>query len=189
MLRRSLKLVGVDEAGRGPLAGPVVAGAVSLRYAEPGLMDSKKLSEKKREALFEVITQNHDWSFSVVTSREIDEYNIHQASLLAFQRAVSALNADIEQVLVDGVHLPNWSYQSSAIIKGDEKIAAISAASIIAKVVRDRMMVGLDTLYPHYGFAKHKGYPTKAHLAALDQHGPILSHRVSYQPVKKRVRT
>lgn len=187
MSKKSLKLVGVDEAGRGPLAGPVVAAAVSLRHEEPGLNDSKKLSEKKRDILFDLITQNHDWAFAVVTSREIDQYNIHQASLLAFQRAVSALNANIHHIMVDGIHLPKWSYESTAVVKGDEKIAEISAASIIAKVVRDRMMVGLDQLYPQYGFAKHKGYPTKAHLVALDQYGPICAHRLSYQPVKLRV--
>ena len=187
MTKETLKLVGVDEAGRGPLAGPVVAGAVYLKHELPGLADSKTISARKREQLFQEITQHHIWSYAVVTSTEIDRLNILNASLLAFTRAVDALQIEPDMVLVDGTHLPNWQYQSQAIIKGDQKVAAISAASIVAKVIRDRMMSFLDQQCPVYQFAKHKGYPTKQHMQLLKEHGPCYAHRLTFAPVKRLV--
>jgi len=179
-------VAGVDEAGRGPLAGPVIAGAVILDPARPilGLADSKKLSEKKREALFVQIRESAlAWSVARATVAEIDEINILQASLLAMQRAVSYLKVAPQRVLVDGNHCPEFPCPAEAIIKGDQKEAAISAASIVAKVLRDRFMHFLDQRYPEYGFAKHKGYPTAAHVDALKQFGVSRVHRRSYGPV------
>lgn len=181
-------IAGVDEVGRGPLAGDVVAAAVILNPEKPiaGLADSKKLSEKKREYLFEII-QERALAFSVARAsvQEIDELNIFHASLLAMKRAVEQLSVKPDKVLVDGTHCPQIDYPVEAIVKGDQKIAAISAASIIAKVVRDRELCELDRQFPGYGFAQHKGYPTKAHIAALHELGPIPQHRRSFAPVKK----
>ncbi|MEH6549551.1 MAG: ribonuclease HII [Pseudomonadales bacterium] len=179
-------MAGVDEAGRGPLAGDVVAGAVILdpEQAIAGLNDSKKLSEKRREQLFDEIRQKAlCWSIGRASVEEIDRINILQASMLAMQRAVEGLTMAPELVLVDGNRCPVWLYHSEAIVKGDSKVAAIAAASIMAKVTRDREMRQLDLLHPEYGFAAHKGYPTARHLAALKTCGVLPQHRRSYGPV------
>lgn len=179
-------IAGVDEAGRGPLAGPVIAAAVILNPDKPifGLMDSKLLSEKKREELFDLIQQN-SMAYAVGRAEviEIDRINILQATFLAMQRAVAALGIVPDLALVDGNKSPIFSCPSKAIIKGDQLEPAISAASILAKVSRDREMVLLDQQFPHYGFKKHKGYPTKEHLIALKKLGPSEIHRQSYAPV------
>ena len=180
-------VAGVDEVGRGPLAGDVVAAAVILGDSPPaGLTDSKALSPRQRERLAETIrSEAVAWSLGRATVAEIDELNILQASLLAMRRAVEALSVQPSLVLVDGNHLPRWSYEARAVIKGDLSEPAISAASIVAKVTRDSEMVILDDLYPGYGFAAHKGYPTKAHLAALASFGVSPVHRQSFGPVKR----
>lgn len=181
-------IAGVDEVGRGPLAGDVVAAAVILpeHHNIEGLNDSKKISEKKRELLFEQIN-NEALAVSIARASvvEIDEINILQASLLAMKRAVDRLGSAPDFVQVDGNKLPEWNYESEAIVGGDGSIACISAASIIAKVTRDREMIVLDQKYPGYGFAGHKGYPTKVHMQALAELGPCEIHRRSYAPVKK----
>ena len=180
------RIAGVDEVGRGPLAGPVVAAAVILDPNNPieGLADSKKLSEKKRECLAEIIKARAlTWALGRAECYEIDEYNILQASLIAMKRAVAALSIQPTEVLVDGNRCPDLPYPSRAIIKGDQKIQAISAASIIAKVARDHEMVLLDAKYPGYGLAQHKGYPTKMHIQALKKLGASVIHRRSFGPV------
>ena len=177
---------GVDEAGRGPLAGPVVAGAVILYPNHPikGLNDSKKLTEKQRLRLFNEIRQYAlAWSVARATVTEIDTINILQASLLAMQRAVENLSIAPQLVLVDGNKAPLFHCQARAIIGGDAIEPAISAASIVAKVLRDRLMVMLDRKYPAYGLSKHKGYPTAAHVKALREHGVSRIHRRSFGPV------
>ena len=179
-------VAGVDEVGRGPLVGDVVTAAVILDPNKPieGLNDSKKLTEKRRELLFNEITEKAlAISVGRATPAEIDEINILHATMLAMQRAVACLNLVPEKVLVDGNRTPDFGIQSHAIIKGDGLVAAISAASIIAKVTRDREMAELDIRYPQYGFAKHKGYPTKAHFEALEAHGVLDEHRKSFKPV------
>ena len=180
-------VAGVDEVGRGPLAGDVVAAAVILGDSSPaGLTDSKALSPRQRERLAETIrSEAVSWSLGRATVAEIDELNILQASLLAMWRAVEGLSVQPSLVLVDGNHLPRWSYEARAIVKGDLIEPAISAASIVAKVTRDSEMVILDDQYPGYGFASHKGYPTKAHLAALTSLGVSPVHRRSFGPVKR----
>ena len=182
-------IAGVDEAGRGPLVGSVVAADVMLDPNNPieGLNDSKKISEKKREKLFiEIKEKALAWAIAEASHTEIDELNILQASLLAMRRAVEALNIKPEHVLVDGNKVPQGLTMScDAIVGGDALHAEISAASILAKVTRDHDMVALDEKYPQYGFAKHKGYPTKAHFEAIEEHGVIDQHRRSYAPVKK----
>lgn len=181
-------LAGVDEVGRGPLAGDVVTAAVILDPAWPitGLADSKKLTERRREALFdEICGKSLAWAIGRATVAEIDELNILQASLLAMRRAVELLAVQPEYVLVDGNRLPRWPYRAEAVIKGDSRVPAISAASILAKVQRDREMVLLDQQYPGYGFAEHKGYGTASHLAALERHGVTPLHRRSYAPVAR----
>lgn len=183
-------LAGCDEVGRGPLAGDVVAAAVILDPENPiaGLDDSKKLSEKKRELLFDEIQQKaKSWCIARASVAEIDKINILQASLLAMTRAVRGLHIQPEHVLVDGNKLPKWSYPAEAVVKGDSRVAAISAASILAKVTRDREMVLLDKQYPGYGFADHKGYPTKVHMDALEKLGVTPIHRTSYAPVKAKL--
>ena len=178
---------GLDEAGRGPLAGPVYAGAVILPqgYIPEGLNDSKKLSEKKRDTLFEEITKNAvAWSFGTASPEEIDEINILNASMLAMKRAVEALSVKPEFLLVDGNIARFFDQPALAVIKGDAKSPSIAAASIIAKVLRDRECLKMDEEYPQYGFAGHKGYPTKAHFAAIEQHGVSPIHRKSF--LKKR---
>lgn len=183
-----MKIAGVDEAGRGPLVGSVVAAAVILDPNNPieGLNDSKKLSEKKREKLFvEIQEKALAWAIAEASHEEIDQINILQASLLAMRRAVEALHLQPEHVLVDGNKVPQGLTMScDAVVGGDALHGEISAASILAKVTRDREMVVLDRQYPHFGFAKHKGYPTKAHFEAIAEHGVIDQHRRSYAPVK-----
>ena len=181
-------LAGVDEVGRGPLMGDVVTAAVILDPVRPvaGLADSKKLTEKRREALFSEIQEKAlCWAIARATPAEIDTLNILQASLLAMKRAVEQLHIQPEYVLVDGNRLPRWHYKSEAVVKGDSRVAAISAASILAKVQRDREMLVLDQQYPGYGFADHKGYPTAKHLDALSQLGVTPLHRRSYAPVAR----
>lgn len=182
-----LPLAGVDEVGRGPLAGDVVAAAVILDPDQPitGLRDSKKLTHKRREALAEEIkSRAQAWAIARASVEEIDEINILQASLLAMRRAVESLSLQPAMVLVDGNRLPNWSYPSEAVVKGDDRVAAIAAASILAKVQRDAELIVLDEQYPGYGFAGHKGYPTAAHLEALKRLGVTPVHRKSFAPVK-----
>ena len=181
-------LAGVDEVGRGPLAGDVVAAAVILDPHRPvsGLRDSKKLTPRQRETLSIEIRENAlAWSLGRASVAEIDSINILQASLLAMKRAVEALALQPEYVLVDGNHLPRWSYASEPVVRGDDRIPAIAAASILAKVQRDAEMVALEKTYPGYGLARHKGYPTPEHLAALKQLGVSPIHRKSFAPVRK----
>ncbi len=180
-------IAGIDEVGRGPLAGDVVAAAVILDPTRPipGLADSKQLTEARREALCEIIlAQALTFAVARATVEEIDNLNILQASLLAMHRAVTALHIQPDFIYVDGNRLPRWSYSAEAVVKGDSRIAAIAAASILAKVTRDRELVALDALYPGYGFAQHKGYPTPAHLQALRELGPCSIHRRSFAPVR-----
>lgn len=184
-----LLLCGVDEAGRGPLAGAVFAAAVILDPAHPiaGLADSKKLSEARRDALAIEIRQHAlAWSIATASVAEIDQINILQASLLAMSRAVAGLSVRPDKVEVDGNRVPTLTIAVpvEAIVKGDAKVAAISAASILAKTARDAELVALDAEWPCYGFAQHKGYPTAAHLAALAQFGASPIHRQSFGPVK-----
>jgi ribonuclease HII len=179
--------IGVDEAGRGPLAGPVVAGAVVLpkKHGIVGLADSKTLSEKKRDALELVIKAKAlRWGIGVASVEEIDEMNILQASLLAMRRAVAACGVFSGILLVDGNQSPRSGYAEELIVKGDTKVEEISAASILAKVARDREMLRLDALYPEYGLAGHMGYPTKAHCEALLRHGATPIHRKTFGPVR-----
>ena len=181
------KCAGVDEAGRGPLAGPVIAAAVILKnaYRIKGLDDSKLLTAKRREELFEQIQEQAvAWAVGRAEVEEIDSLNIFQATLLAMQRAVAALPIAPELVLVDGAHTPIFGVPAAAIVDGDQHVPVISAASIMAKVTRDREMLALDTIYPHYGFAQHKGYGTAMHLKAIKQQGPCLIHRRSFAPIK-----
>ncbi len=183
-------VAGVDEVGRGPLAGPVVAAAVILDPARPieGLADSKKLSEKKREAMDLIIRENAlAWSLGRAEVEEIDQINILQASLLAMQRAVESLPIPPDHALVDGNRCPDLECSAEAIVGGDSSEQAIGAASIIAKVSRDREMVELDLQYPGYGLAKHKGYPTKFHLQALQELGVTDIHRRSFGPVRRLI--
>ena len=180
-------LAGCDEVGRGPLVGDVVAAAVILDPRKPiqGLADSKKLSEKKRESLFALIIQNAlCYSVGRASVDEIDQINILHASMLAMKRAIEGLAVRPEMVLVDGNRCPEISFVCRAIVKGDDKVAAISAASIVAKVTRDREMQALHLIHPDYGFAQHKGYPTAYHLAKLAEHGPLSEHRKTFKPVK-----
>jgi ribonuclease HII len=177
---------GVDEAGRGPLAGPVVAAAVILDPARPiaGLDDSKKLSEKRRDELATTIRANAlAWAVAEASVEEIDRLNILHATLLAMQRAVAGLAVRPERALVDGNRCPRLDMPVEAVVKGDGKVAAIAAASILAKTVRDAGMRALDAAYPEYGFARHMGYPTAAHCRALQNYGPTPAHRKSFGPV------
>jgi ribonuclease HII len=185
-------LAGVDEVGRGPLAGPVVAAAVILDPDKPiiGLADSKKLSEKKREFLFsEIIEKAIAWSITRASVEEIDELNILHASMLAMRRAVEHLSPAPEYVLVDGNRCPEMAFPCEAVVKGDARVEAIAAASILAKVSRDREMVELDSVYPGYGLAKHKGYPTKAHLEAINLLGVNNLYRKTFGPVARILET
>ncbi|UNK51573.1 ribonuclease HII [Rahnella aceris] len=181
-------IAGVDEVGRGPLVGAVVTAAVILDPANPiaGLADSKKLSEKRREALYiEIKEKALAWSLGRAEPNEIDELNILHATMLAMQRAVAGLCITPDMVLIDGNRCPKLPMASQAIVKGDSKVAEISAASILAKVTRDREMVELDLQFPEYGFAKHKGYPTPVHLESLARLGATTHHRRSFSPVKR----
>ena len=181
---------GVDEAGRGPLAGPVVAAAVILDPARPiaGLNDSKKLSAKKRVALAGLIRERAlAWAVAEASVEEIDQLNILHASMLAMQRAVAALQVTPERALIDGNRCPSLAMPAEAVVQGDAKVAAIAAASILAKTVRDEGMLGLHAQYPHYGFDRHMGYPTAAHCAALAAHGVSPVHRRSFAPVARQL--
>ena len=180
-------VAGVDEVGRGPLVGAVVAAAVILNPHKPieGLADSKKLSEKKRNELnIEIREKALDWSLGRAEAHEIDEINILQASLLAMKRAVEGLSVTPDHLKIDGNKGIDMEISMETIVQGDSKVAAISAASIIAKVARDKEMVELDKQFPEYGFAAHKGYPTKAHREALEQYGLLSEHRKSFKPCK-----
>ncbi len=190
-------VIGVDEAGRGPLVGNVVAAAVAFPsgFAIDGLTDSKKLSENKREELYKQITGSCYWSWSQASSDEIDQFNILEATMLAMKRAIKQLKIEIGnsneliEVLIDGNRCPDIE-NCRAIVKGDLTEPVISAASVIAKVTRDRQMIELDQAYPEYDFARHKGYGTKAHLEALENFGPIEGqHRLTFGPVKKLIRS
>jgi ribonuclease HII len=178
---------GVDEAGRGPLAGAVYAAAVILNADKPivGLADSKKLSEKKRLALeVEIIRDAISYAVAYATVEEVDKLNILQASLLAMQRAVAALKVVPTSAIIDGLYVPDVAMPAMALVNGDQLVAEISAASILAKNARDREMVALSVRYPEYGFAQHKGYGTKAHMTALARHGHCPIHRLSFAPVR-----
>ena len=175
---------GIDEAGRGPLAGPVCAACLVLRDGEmiAGLNDSKKLTEKKREALFKEITEKAvDYSIAMASEQEIDEINILQATFLAMRRAFEGLTkVSPDYALIDGNKTPGLPIEQEAVIKGDARSASVAAASILAKVTRDRYMMNMDKVYPHYCFAKHKGYGTKLHYQCLDEYGPSPIHRRTF---------
>ncbi|WP_067986589.1 ribonuclease HII [Neptuniibacter pectenicola] len=182
------RIAGVDEVGRGPLIGNVVAAAVILDPSKPiiGLADSKKLSEKRRQALSdEILEKALSWCIASASPAEIDELNILHATMLAMQRAVQGLHIAPEFAYIDGNRCPVLGCPSEAIVKGDSKVAEISAASIIAKVARDKEMEALDKLHPEYGFAKHKGYPTVLHMDALEKYGPLPQHRRTFKPVRQ----
>ncbi|GHD54932.1 ribonuclease HII [Vreelandella hamiltonii] len=183
-------LAGVDEVGRGPLIGSVVAAAVILDPQAPieGLTDSKKLTARKREQL-DVQIRERALAFALAeaSAAEIDTLNIYHATHLAMRRAIDALMPAAEYLLVDGNRLPGHALPGQAVVKGDARHPAIAAASILAKVARDAQMAALDLRYPEYGFARHKGYPTKEHLAALEAHGPLAEHRKSFAPVQRQL--
>ncbi len=186
----TLLVAGVDEAGRGPLAGPVVAAAVILSPRRPiqGVTDSKKLTPRRREILARTIKERAvAWAIARAEVEEIDRINILQASLLAMQRAVAALDPFPHHVQVDGNHCPAFSCPAEAIVGGDGKEAAIGAASILAKVARDEEMVMLDRRYPGYGLARHKGYPTRDHLQAIERLGVTAIHRRSFKPIREMI--
>ena len=182
-------ICGIDEAGRGPLAGPVYAAAVILGpdFDTEGLRDSKKLSETKRYSLAAHIKKNAlAWSVGICSASEIDEINIHQATLLAMKRAIEGLNGYTSiKVMVDGLFCPQINFPCEAIVKGDDKVAEISAASIIAKTERDLKMIEIDKIYPGYQFKKHKGYPTKLHIEMIKSEGLCEYHRKSFSPIKE----
>lgn len=183
----SLLIAGVDEAGRGPLAGPVVAAAVILDSERPitGLNDSKLLSEKKRNSLYKIIKENAiSWSVAEASHEEIDELNILQATFLAMQRAINGLVIPPDLVLIDGNRVPKLAIPTQAIVKGDSKIPAISAASILAKVDRDNIMTEYHDTYPEFSFHLHKGYGTRRHLAEIEKFGPVPIHRKMFRPIK-----
>jgi ribonuclease HII len=186
-IHQGLNIAGVDEAGRGPLAGPVFAAAVILDPMRPitGLADSKILSESKRDSLYILIKETAlSWSITQASVEEIDELNILQATMLAMQRAVKGLHIQPDEVLVDGNRLPVLSMPAQAIVKGDSKVQAISAASILAKVERDKLMVDYHQQYPDFTFHVHKGYGTKQHLAEIERFGFLAIHRRTFNPVK-----
>lgn len=185
---QGILVAGVDEVGRGPLFGDVVTAAVILDPANPilGLADSKKLTEKRREALFdEIKAKALSWSVARASVEEIDQLNILHATMLAMQRAVTGLGIAPEYVLIDGNRCPELPCPAEAVVKGDARVAAISAASIVAKVTRDRELQGYEMLYPGYGLAQHKGYPTAQHLSALASLGVTPLHRRSFAPVRR----
>ena len=180
-------VAGVDEVGRGPLCGPVIAAAVILDPARPivGLNDSKKLTARQREALFDIIcNQALAWSLGRAEVAEIDQLNILHATMLAMQRAVAGLSVQPQLAYIDGNRCPTLPCRAEAVVKGDSRVPEIAAASIIAKVTRDREMVVMDQQWPGYGIAGHKGYPTAAHMAALKKLGPAPIHRRSFKPVR-----
>ena len=181
-------VAGVDEAGRGPLAGPVVAAAVVFVDGEtmPGIGDSKRLTASRRARMSSRIRRTAvDWAIGAATAREVDQLNIHNASLLAMRRAVLGLRERVDYVYIDGRFFPDIPIPGESVIRGDQSIPVVSAASILAKVSRDRQMVWLDRTYPEYGFARHKGYPTRFHRLALETLGPTPEHRMSYAWVHK----
>ena len=182
-------ICGVDEAGRGPLAGPVYAAAIILGpdFDTEGLRDSKKLSESKRYSLAVHIKKNAlAWSLGICSASEIDKINIHQATLLAMKRAIEGLDGYRSiKVMVDGLFCPEVDFPCEAIVRGDDKVAEISAASIIAKTERDLKMIEIDKIYPGYQFKKHKGYPTKLHIEMIKSEGPCEYHRKSFSPIKE----
>lgn len=188
-LRRSgyARVAGIDEAGRGPIAGPVVAAAVVLpaRFRGADLDDSKRLAPRKRERLFEQITADAriDWACGIASVEEIEERNILQATWLAMRRAVDALREPAQAVLIDGLEVSGFPLPQTALVGGDGISLSIAAASIVAKVTRDRMMRELAVRFPGYGFERHNGYPTKSHLECLQRHGPCPIHRKTFQPV------
>lgn len=190
---KGIKIIaGVDEAGRGPLAGPVVAAAVII---PPGyvfkekITDSKKISARLRQKAFEEITLNCSYAYSIVSEEAIDKDNILNAALKAMANALSKLIPQPEWILVDGPHKPPVTFPCTAIINGDSKSISVASASIIAKVIRDEIMLKFDEEYPQYGFAKHKGYGTKAHRQAIEKFGPCPIHRKSFQPIKKLLKS
>ncbi len=177
-------IAGVDEVGRGPLAGPVIAAAVILRGPIDGVTDSKLLTPAKREKLAEIIKKEAIcFAYGRAEVEEIDSLNIHHATLLAMKRAIESLVIQPDEALIDGLYVPKVAFPCTPIVKGDSLVTAIGAASILAKVLRDKEMVEMDLLYPGYGFAEHKGYPTLVHRNALKAIGPCLIHRQSYAPV------
>ena len=181
-------VAGVDEAGRGPLAGPVVAAAVVFVDGEtmPGIGDSKRLTASRRARMSSRIRRTAvDWAIGAATAREVDQLNIHNASLLAMRRAVLGLRERVDYVYIDGRFFPDIPIPGESVIRGDQSIPVVSAASILAKVSRDRQMVWLDRSYPQYGFARHKGYPTRFHRSVLETLGPTPEHRMSYAWVDK----
>lgn len=188
LLNRGINIIaGVDEAGRGPWAGPVAAAAVIIPAGyvfKEQIGDSKKLSLIKRQKAFKEITENCDYSYSVVSEKDIDKVNILVASLNAMAIAISRLNQNPQWVLVDGPHKPKIETNCTPIIGGDAKSLSIASASIVAKVTRDNLMLEYDKQYPEYGFASHKGYGTKAHRQAIMKFGPCPIHRRSFQPIK-----
>lgn len=186
-------IAGVDEAGRGPLAGPVVAAACILptHLILPTLNDSKQLTAEQRESLFQQITQNPEILFGIgiCDAETIDRINILQATFLAMQRAVAALKTKPDYLLIDGNQLPRFEVPAETLVEGDAKSVSIAAASILAKVTRDRMMEECDAVYPFFGFKQHKGYGTEQHLSALKEHGPCPIHRKSFEPIKSMLKT
>jgi len=180
-------VIGVDEAGRGPLAGPVSVGAaiIPAGFSHPLIDDSKKITETRRELLYDELIEDEEirWAVSIVEADEIDRVNVLRATHLGMARAVSALGVEPGMCLIDGLAVPNFPYPHVGIVKGDSKSLSIATASIFAKVTRDRMMREAAELYPEYGFERHKGYGTKAHLEALLKHGPCPIHRRSFAPV------
>jgi ribonuclease HII len=187
---QNILVAGVDEAGRGPLAGPAVAAAVILDPQKPieGLADSKILSERKRDSLFDIIKiYALSWSVGMASVEEIDEFNILQATLLAMQRAVNGLAIQPDEALIDGNRLPNLLIPAQAIIKGDRKVKAISAASILAKVERDKIMVDYHKKYPNFSFHLHKGYGTGQHFNEIEQFGFLPIHRKTFNPVRTMI--
>ena len=182
-------IAGVDEVGRGPLCGPVVTCACILpdNYSLPGLTDSKKLSEKKREELYEILIKDCIYSIGIKDEKRIDEINIREATIEAMYEAINNLSVKPDYVLIDAMDLPKLDMDYNAMIKGDFKSASISAASIIAKVTRDRMMIELDKKYPEYGYRKHKGYPTKDHIEAVKKYGVKDFYRMTFAPINELV--
>lgn len=177
-------IAGIDEAGRGPLAGPVVAGAVMLAHPIEGVDDSKKLTEKKRDRLYEEIQSGeHVVGVSIISAGDVDKLGIQQANYRAMLESAEALDPVPEFLLVDGFAIPGCVTPHKRIVKGDQRSQSIAAASIVAKVTRDRLMVELDARYPEYSFARHKGYGTKVHLEAIAQYGPCPEHRKSFAPI------
>lgn len=183
------RIAGADEAGRGPLAGPVVAGAaiIPFDFTSPNfarLNDSKQLDEATREILYEELTNSIEWGVGIVDAAKIDEINIRQASWLAMKKAVAALETAPDYVLIDGLPYDAGPWPYEALVKGDARSLSIAAASVLAKVTRDRLMVEYDKEFPQYGFARHKGYPSPQHLKALQEHGACKIHRTTFGPVR-----